>query len=281
MRAFRCTDPVLLHRRLAHLQPRSTPLLGAALAGRAGPGSGLVAHVVHDGGRTLAVLVLRRWSALGWTAHPLVLDPAAAPLIGRLVDRSGATDMTGFAADALALRPYVRRWRGATEVTAAAVPPGFAWPAPPPNTRLARSADVDALTNLAWEHAPHSVASRRGLGLKMKRAVADSSVVVLDDPANGIVGYAARESHTPEYDFWGHLVVDPAHRGQRHSWGLVAAAAARARARGAGALTLALASNPMTVPETLRISDRFHFVWLVPPRRFKGERRLREAVTAW
>jgi len=240
----------------------------------------MVAHVVHDQGRTLAVLVLRRWSALGWTAHPLVLDPVAAGVVGSLVDRSGATDMMGFAADTLAVQPYVPRWQGATEVTAAAAPPGFVWPAPPPHARLARRADVGALASLAWDHAPHAIASRRGLRRKMQTAVADSSVVVLDEPANGIVGYAARESHTPEYDLWGHFVVHPDHRGRGHSWDLVAAAAARAQARGAGGLTLVLSSNPMTVPEPTRISDRFHFVWLAPPRRFKGERRLRDAASA-
>ncbi len=281
MRTFRCTDPLLLHRRLAHLQPRSTPLLGAALAGRAGPGSGLVAHVVHDRGRTLAVLVVRRWSALGWTAHPLVLDPVAAPVVGRLVDRSPATDLMGFAADTMAVQPHVRRWRRETEVTAAAVPPGFTWPAPPPHARLARSGDVDALVSLGWTHAPHSIASRRGLRRRMRAAVANGSVVVLDEPTSGIVGYAARESHTPEYDLWGHIVVDPEHRGQGHSWDLVAAAADRARARGAGGLTLVLPSNPMTIPEPTRISDSFRFVWLAPPRRFKGERRLREAAGSW
>jgi GNAT superfamily N-acetyltransferase len=274
MRVFRCTEPSLLHHRLGGLQPRTTPLLGAALTGGRSR-AGLRAYVVHDDGTTLGVLVLRRWSPLGWTAHPLILDPRAAPVLGRLVERSGATDMMGFVPDIRAMRPHVGRWRGATEVTGAALAPGFDWPDPPDTTRPAGIQDLEALLALAWTHAPHSVSSRWQMRRKLRASIDGTSVVVLAGEPPTVVGYATRESHTPEYDFWGHLVVHPEHRGRGLSWSLVAAAAERSRSRGAGALTLALPTNPMTVPDETVTDERFQFVWLAPPRRFRGERRLR------
>lgn len=274
MKVLACHDPASLHALLADLQPRSTPLLGAAMTGRRGRAF-VRMHLVKVGGTVGGALVMRRWSIAGWTAHPLVLDASAAAPIGRLIDRSGATDLMGFSVDTEAVRPHVRRWVQASTVTAASVPPGFAWPAPPDCTRPARAADLPVLRDLAWDHAPHSIPTRWQMRARMRSAIDGHTVTVLaGDPAR-IVGYAARESHTPEYDFWAHLVIQPEFRGRGLAWSLVAAAADRTSTRGAGAITLVLPTNPMTIPPETALVDPFVFAWLTAPRRFKGEAKLR------
>jgi GNAT superfamily N-acetyltransferase len=271
----RCRDASLLYDLLGHLQPRTTPLLGAALGHGLGRRTCRATVVRHDDGRAAAVVVLQRWTYGGWTAYPLVLDDSAAALAGDLIDRSAATDLAAFEPDVDAVRPWVTRSRTTITATPAALPPGFAWEDAPPTTRRAGPGDVPRIVDLTWHHAPHAFPNRWLLHRRVRDAVADLTVVVeAGDPAV-VAGYAARESSTPEYDFWAQMVVDPAYRGTGLSWRLVAAAIAQTRERGAGGLTFVVASNPMSIPSDAVLDDPYQYVVLAPPRRFSGERRLR------
>lgn len=275
---IRCRSASRLYDLLWGLQPRSTPLLGAVLG--EGPRAAWKAHEVQDrDGQVHGVLVQHRWMVGCWTAHPLVLGSSAASVLGHLIDRSGAADLVGFSSDTQAVRPFVTRWRAATPVTAASLPPGFSWVDPPDTTRPAEPKDLPTLLDLAWQHGPHSIPSRRLLGRRLRASIDGHTVVVEAGHPARVVGYAARESSTPDYDLWGHVVVAPTFRGLGLAWALTAAAAATTRERGAGALTLVLPGNPMSVPADATMPDAFEYVWLSPPRRFRGEPRVRKAVS--
>lgn len=260
----RCRDATELHARLRHLQPRSAPLLGAALAdGLQSRGCKAFLAVAPDGSPAGAV-VLRRWRPLAWVAHGLVLGEASVPALGALIDRSPARSLQGFAPDLSALRPHVSRWRDSTTVPAAGAEPGFDWPDPPTWARPAQPSDQGRITELAWHYGPHSLRRRRPLAERIRRAIAEGAVVVeAGDPA-AVVGYAVLESQTPEYDLWAHMVVDPRFRGRGLGWDLVAAMAAQTRARGAGAAVTVLPSNPMTVPDGKGFTEEFVYAELAP-----------------
>ncbi len=87
-----------------------------------------------------------------------------------------------------------------------------------------------------------------------------------------------RDSTTPEYHYWAQIVIDPEFRERGLSWHLIAAGAAEAGRKGVGGLVLIAASNPMPVPDDAKAPESWTFVTLDPPRRVKGERRLRWAV---
>lgn len=267
---LRCRDAVGLHARLQHLQPRSAPLLGAALADGLDRFGCKAFLAVDPDGRTAGAVVLRRWGPRAWLGYGLVLDASAAPVLGEVIDRSPARSLLGFAGDLASLRPHVSRWRDSTSVPAAGVAPGFDWPDPPAWARPAQPRDHAQMTELAWRYGPHSLRRRGLLSRRIRRAIAEGAVVVeAGDPAT-VVGYGVLESQTPEYDLWAHMVVDPRFRGRGLGWDLVAAMAAQTRARGAGAVVTLLASNPMTVPEGRALTEEFVYAELAPRSRRGG-----------
>lgn len=218
----------------------------------------------RDGDRCGGAVVLRRWLPLHWAAHVVVLDPDAAPELGRLIDRSSARVLQGFERDVEALRPHLSRWRSAISFRAAAVPPGFTWTDPPKSTRPAVAGDVPRITELAWQFAPHSIRWRPVLARRVRAAVREGAVVVERGDPPVVVGYGALDTRTPEYDHWAHVVVDPAYRGEGLSWDLVAAGAALTRARGAGGLVSLLPTNPMTMPDGALMPEALTVVSLEP-----------------
>lgn len=263
-RLVRCRDAAWLYRLLADTQPRSTPLLGAAMAGGLSGSSCRAVVSIDEDARCGGAVVLRRWMPGRWVAHAVVLDPVAAPGLGAVVNASPAHVLQGFSADLEPLRPFVSRWRGASTTRAASLAPGFEWPDPPPTTRLAVPGDAGRITDVAWRSSPHAIPWRWLLGRRVRAAIAEGAVVVEAGDPPVIAGYAALGSRTPSYDLWAHVVVDPAFRGQRLSWDLVAAAAGQSRRRGAGVLVMVVTTNPMTVPGTALMADTYATATLAP-----------------
>ncbi len=137
VRRVRCRDADELHRRIGALQPRTTPMLGAAfLDGLSGWRAR--ADLFEYGDGTLAAALVRyRWTIGRITGYPLLLDPNAAPTVGKLLNRSSVTDLAGLDRDTNPLRAYLLRWRGGSATTPASQPPGFVWADPPDNVRRA------------------------------------------------------------------------------------------------------------------------------------------------
>ncbi|MEE8603378.1 nucleotidyltransferase family protein [Euzebya tangerina] len=265
------------HDLLGHLQPRATPLLSAAanpMTARARIRRRLVRD---DDGAVLAVVVTQRVAVGVMPAFVVLIDPRAAEQLGGLLDRGGATTIAGFEQDLEPLRDVGRRWLHEDRSKAAALPAGFSWEAPSVPTRVATVSDVDALMALRRKSTPGRLPSSRRLQPVMT-AIVEDRALILDDEHGGPIGYIARQGHTAEWDLWGHLEILPSHRGQGHSWRLLAAAAQTTRDRGVGGMVLVASTNPMPLPDDTPLSESWIVATPTPPRRFKGEPRLRRLL---
>ena len=278
IRRVPCVDLTDLHAKLGEFQPRSTPLLGAAFTDGIRGRRCRAELFEFDDGSLAAATVRYRWTIGRMTAYPLLLDDRAAPAVGNFLQRSGATDLSGMAQDTDPLRPHLPRWRGAVSTTPAWQPPGFIWEAPGDDVRVATRQDLDDLVDAVWNHSPHAFPNRLLLRRRLERAVDQLVLVVEAGTPPQSAGFGILDSSTPEYDFWAQVVILPQYREMGLSWRLVAAGAAAAARRGAGGMVCVVDTNPMTLPSDATTGELWNYVVLSPPRRFRGEVRLRRAL---
>jgi hypothetical protein len=274
----RCRDLDELHRRIGELQPRSTPMLGAAfLDGLRGRRARADLFEFADG--TLAAAVVRyRWTIGRVTAYPLLLDPDVATSVGDFLQRSSVTDLAGLDRDTNPLRAHLARWRGGSTTTPASLPPGFIWADPPDDVRTATLDDLDTLVDVFWRHSPHAYPNKWLLRRRLRRSI-DQLVLVVEAGSPPVTaGFAVLDSSTPEYDYWAQVVIVPEHRREGLSWDLVAAGASRSASRHAGALVFVVDTNPMTLPDDATADEGWNYIVLSPPRRIRGEVRFRRLV---
>ncbi len=278
IRRTSCQDLTDLHARLGELQPRSTPLLGAAFADGIRGRRCRADLFEFEDGSLAAVTVRYRWTIGRMTAYPLLLDARAAGVVGAFLQRSGATDLSGMEQDTDPLRPHLARWRGSDVATPAWQPPGFIWEAPGDDVRVATQRDLDDLVDAVWTYSPHAFPNKTLLRRRLKRAIDQLTLVIeVGSPAQP-AGFGILDSSTPEYDFWAQLVILPEYRELGLSWRLVAAGAAEAARRGAGGMVCVVDTNPMTLPSDATTGELWNYVTLSPPRRFRGEVRLRRLL---
>ncbi len=160
LRVRRCRSVDDLHRILGHLQPRTTPMLGAAFL------DGLESHrcradlLEHPDGTVAAVLVRYRWTLGRCTGFPVLLDASAAGRLAELVERSDVTDLAGMESDTTPLEEGVTRWRSVIEATVASVPPGFLWEDEYDTTRPATPARSTRDHRAGLEPRPAGVSQR-------------------------------------------------------------------------------------------------------------------------
>lgn len=262
---------------LAAHEPRSSPLIGA---GRSLDlyGSACRADLwTTDDGTVLAALAWNRWSIGRTTGYVMVFDAAAADDVARRIDRLGITELGGFDRDVEYIRPHLGRWKASEPATAVTVPPGFIWGKSEGPTRVATLDDLDRIEELLWFHSPHGFQNRWLLRRRAIRAINELTLVACD-PDGRIVGVGVRQSTTASYHCWDFGVVEPGSREQGYSWHLVAAGADIAIAAHVGAVGFVINSNPMPIPDDVKIDETYFLVDLRPPRRFKGEVRLRRAI---
>ncbi len=278
IRRTSCQDLTDLHARLGELQPRSTPLLGAAFADGIGGRRCRADLFEFEDGSLAAATVRYRWTIGRMTAYPLLLDARAAGVVGEFLQRSGATDLSGMEQDTDPLRPHLPRWRGADVATPAWQPPGFIWEAPGDDVRVATQRDLDDLVDAVWTYSPHAFPNKTLLRRRLKRAIDQLTLVIEAGSPAQPAGFGILDSSTPEYDFWAQLVILPEYRELGLSWRLVAAGAAEAARRGAGGMVCVVDTNPMTLPSDATTGELWNYVTLSPPRRFRGEVRLRRLL---
>ena len=280
VRRVRCRDADELHRRIGALQPRTTPMLGAALIDGLCR-RGARADLFEFGDGTLAAVVVRyRWTLGRVMAYPLLLDAAAARSVADFLQRSSVTELAGLDRDTNPLRAHLPRWRGAVATTSASQPPGFVWADPPDDVRAATQDDLDDLVDAFWRYSPHGYPNKWLLRRRLRRSI-DQLVLVVEAGTPPVpAGFGVIDSSTPEYDYWAQVVIVPEHRQEGLSWHLVAAGAAHAASRGVGGLVFVADSNPMTLPDDSTADEAWNFVDLSPPRRFRGEVRIRRLVDA-
>ncbi len=278
VRRRRCTDADELHRLIGELQPRTTPMLGAAFVDGIGGRRCRADLFEFEDGSLAAATVRYRWTIGRMTAYPLLLDARAAGVVGAFLQRSGATDLSGMEQDTDPLRPHLARWRGSDVATPAWQPPGFIWEAPGDDVRVATQRDLDDLVDAVWTYSPHAFPNKTLLRRRLKRAIDQLTLVIEAGSPAQPAGFGILDSSTPEYDFWAQLVILPEYRELGLSWRLVAAGAAEAARRGAGGMVCVVETNPMTLPSDATTGDLWNYVTLSPPRRFRGEVRLRRLL---
>lgn len=278
IRRVRCRDGDDVYRQVGWLQPRSSALLGAALSGGL-RGQRVRIDFFESGDGSLAAVVVRiGWRPLGVTAYPLLIDPAAGPHVGRFLDASSVTDLSGYEIDTEPLRSQMSRWRHRRTAIPVSLPAGFIWEEAPRDVRPATGRDLPALVDAVWRYSPHAYPNRWLLRRRLRRALADGVFVAEADSPPTRAGFAIIESSTPDYDIWGQFVVVPEHRNEGLAWRLAAAAASRTSERGVGGMGMVVDSNPMPIPQDAASANVWTYVSLSPPRRFRGEARLRRWV---
>jgi hypothetical protein len=262
---------------LAAHEPRTTPLIGAARS----PdlyGSRCRADLwISADGSVCGALAWNRWSVGRTTGFVVIFEPSIAPEVARRIDRLGVTDLAGFDGDVEPLRPHLDRWKFAEPATAATLPAGFVWGDADGPTRVATKDDLNRLSELLWHHAPHGFQNRWLLRQRARRAI-DELTIVLVDPDGSVIGAGVRQSATHAYHCWDFGVIEPGFREHGYSWHLVAAGAGVAHAAGVGGLVFVIDSNPMPIPDDVKVDETYYLVQLRTPRRFKGEVRLRRVA---
>ena len=201
--------------------------------------------------------------------------------LGDFLNRSSVTDLAGLDRDTNPLQADCRGGVGAIATTPASQPPGFVWADPPDDVRRATPSDLDdarrrsvalltsAVPQQMAPEAPASPFHRAARAGRRSRDAADTLRVSVCSTAR-----------PPEYDYWAQAVVVPEHRQEGLSWHLVAAGAAHAARRGVGGLVFVSDSNPMTLPDDSTGDEGWNYIELSPPRRFRGEVRLRRLLDA-
>jgi len=206
-----------LHSAVEAAEPGSTLVAGAL---RVAPSPQVVLTIEDAAAAVLGAVVLGRHGRSRWEARPLLVDPASAPVLGRVVHLSPARRVLGIGPHVAPLAPHLPRSRSAGRGAFLA---GADLPETrdlDPRSRAATPADLPALVDLFAGH--YSLGRFRGRAAwrrLLERAVAEGLVVVADGDgvlAGGIVcGAASRR-----WAFGTDATVRPEHRGQGLSWAM-------------------------------------------------------------
>jgi hypothetical protein len=286
-RLRRCRNATEILELAEPLEPLTTPAVGPVLEGGLGPGTrAWIAE--RPGGTASGGLVIVRIGTGKWEAFPIVVDKEAAPAIGRRVDRSPATMVSGPPRFVAPVLTGIRRpARAASMRLVAATDP---IPVPPPldpRARLATATDVEALVDLFSRSNLEAISARPELR-RMVRDTIDRRAIVLVEDGSRIVGAARCEARTRRYDYWGSGFVLPDFRGRRLSWALTQWTMAQAAALGLRACGVMGPANPMPIEgptaaklgagnETYEITE-WLYVRIAPRRRARGHARLRRTI---
>jgi N-acetylglutamate synthase-like GNAT family acetyltransferase len=258
-------------------EPRSSPTLGEVLD-RGLRSRTCRVWIVDDGDRRpAAVVALLHQTFDRWHATVLLLDECAAADVAALVDHTPAWSVNGAAQDIAPLVPLLRR-KQSVDVRPWVVTecPVEITDAPDDTTRFASRADLGALVELystfefvggltAWQLRPI-----------LRHALDRHYIVVAEWPGDSsrLAGALVVTTRTRRYGVVDLLTVVPDHRGAGWSWALVARAQSIGNAFGLRGVAALVDSNPMNLDDHLR-DDVYVAVDLAPPRRFRGQARLR------
>ena len=258
---------------LAAYEPRTSEMLGELTSLGLGPWRCRAWQVRVDG-RFAGALVLVRVAFDQWHGGALVLDRAAAAPLGDLIDRSPARSLSGTTRDLAPLRECARRAVGLAVLPWVVVePPIQVVGEPDASTRMATTADLDALAQLYDGYELWSLTTRGQVRRALRQVLAHGFVMVAED-AGRLLGAAMFTARTPRYLVLDGLTVLPEHRRSGVAWALAARAQAIANALGAGATLALAATNPMPL-ESLAGAETWSALVLVPRQRFKGQGQLR------
>jgi N-acetylglutamate synthase-like GNAT family acetyltransferase len=264
-------------------EPRATQALGEVLD-RGLRSRTCRAWIVEDGARRpAAAVVVARPTFDRWYAMVLLLDERAAAEVASLVDRSPAWSVNGAAPDIAPLVPLLKRQRSVDVrpwvVTAY---PVEVTQVPDDSTRLATKADLDALVELYSTFEFVGGLTAWQLRAMLRHVLDRHYIIVIGWPGDEarLAGALAITTRTRRYGVLDLLTVVPDHRGAGWSWALVAHAQSIGNELGLAGVAALAGSNPMDLKDHLR-DDTYVAVELVPPRRFRGQGRLRKLYHHW
>jgi hypothetical protein len=260
-------------------EPEST-LLVANLLER-GSSRQARAWTVSRDGRLLGAIVLARAVPTRWYAAPFLLDPSEEVVraLGKAIGQSKAWNVVGPEPHVVPVLAHVpRRVSGATLPFLHHEAPVPKLHEPDPATRVAGPRDLDALVTLyaRFEHIGF-VPTLRWLRAMLKEMVGKGRVVLIEEDAT-IAGAVYLERMSRHYAYWTGLTIEPAFRGRKLAWRLIARASEVTTKAGVGFMSVINPTNPMLLkdrePEEL---SRERWVWarLSPPHRFPGHWTLR------
>ena len=264
-------------------EPRASQALGEVLD-RGVQSRTCRAWIVDDGEqRPVAAVVVVRPTFDRWYATVLLLDRRAAGDVAAIVDRSPAWSVNGAAPDIAPLVPRLRR-RCYVDVRPWVVTayPNEVTDVPDASTRLASRADLDALVELYSEFEFVGGLTAWQLRAMLRHVLDRHYIIVIDRPGDeaGLAGALAITTRTRRYGVLDLLTVLPDHRGAGWSWALVAHAQSIGNVLGLAGIAALAGSNPMDLEPHLD-DDTYIAVELVPPRRFRGQGRLRNLYGRW
>ena len=152
---------------------------------------------------------------------------------------------------------------------------------PDDTTRLASRSDLDALVELYSTFEFVGGLTAWQLRAMLRHVLDRHYMIVAEWPGDDarFAGALAITTRTRRYGVLDLLTVVPDHRGAGWSWALVARAQSIGNALGLAGVAALAGSNPMDLDDHLG-DDVYVAVDLVPPRRFRGQGRLRAASTA-
>lgn len=264
-------------------EPRASQALGEVLD-RGLRSRTCRAWIVDDSERRpVAAVVVVRPTFDRWYATVLLLDRGAAAEVAAIVDRSPAWSVNGAAPDIAPLVPLLQR-RHYVDVRPWVVTayPNEVTDVPDDSTRLASRADLDALVELYSTFEFVGGLTAWQLRAMLRHVLDRHYIIVVERPGHeaGLAGALAVTTRTRRYGVLDLLTVLPDHRGAGWSWALVAHAQSIGNALGLAGIAALAGSNPMDLEAHLG-DDTYVAVELVPPRRFRGQGRLRNLYCRW
>jgi hypothetical protein len=239
---------------------------------------------VRTGGQLAGLLVSSKWCRDRWSAHLFLDDAAAADEMGQALDRSNAWSVSGPVEGVEAVLRRSRRAKGWVRIW-------FYWiaPQPPENgdafprndevvIRDAAPADLDALVEIYSLDEHSGGVTRPRLREAIRNRLPHLRVAELD----GRVVGALFIPETSRYRVLDMLAVHPQARGRRLGMAMLVDAGTDAVIDGKGICGERAMTNGMRVSHDDVMSIGEANVWagadLVPPRRFRGQGRLRRLV---
>jgi GNAT superfamily N-acetyltransferase len=261
---------------LERYEPRTTTALVSVLAFGVKPYL-IKAWTVERDGELAGAFVLVRATFDRWLGYSLVVDAGAAPHVAAIADRSLAWSVTGSAEDVRPLIEHLSRYRGLS---------GLPWvvatypvrvtdrPEHDPRVRPATRRDLRELSRLyaGYELAPDL--TRWQLWIALWLFLRSFTIVVAEEDG-AMVGAIMLGGPTRSWALGDGLTVDPAARSRGIGWTLVAQVQRLANEHRLGGTGAIAPTNPMNFADADLDGDWWVGAALRPPRRFRGQVRLR------
>lgn len=228
--------------------------------------------VRDDDGQAVGAFVLVFYTPVLSVGYPLIVDERAAAALADLIERLAVVYLVGFARHVRPLAPHLSRWDAEIETKGGWVAAEHIPDMDPPRSRVAGPGDEELLVRLLRAMGMPRFRVPGVARVFARLAIDRGASLLLED--GDAIGYATVEASTGEFDVLGTIGIRPDRRGRGLAWDLIRRLAVHARENGRGVLALAQGSNPMSIPEGVAIDADGMVVELLPPRRFRGERRL-------